>query len=329
MRCMTSRPGALVAACIAALGTLGALATTASLAADSYPSRPIRIIPMGVGFPEGSARALANEINEATKQSVIVEPKPGANGIIASEYVAKQPADGYTILIGTNSTHAANQSLYKKLPYDYVKDFAPVTGVTRGGLVLVVNPKLPVKNVAELVALARAKPDEINFSSANSSSQGGIELLKILTGVKLRNVPYKTSPQASTAVMTGEVDVMMASLGPIAGQVSAGKLKPLAMSSNERWPGLPDVPTMKEAGIPDYELTFWNAAWVPAGTPKEVVTRLNELMVAALKRPKTLEYFRNSGSVSWPTSPEELGRFQVEEYAKWRKIIMAAGIQPE
>lgn len=320
-------PNRLVQTTMLAILTTGLMA--GATAADVYPSRPIRIIPMGVGFPEQTARALATEIAEATKQTVIVEPKPGANGIIASEYVAKAPADGYTILIGTNSTHAANQSLYKKLPYDYVNDFAPVSGVARGGLVLVINPKVPAKSLGELIALARAQPDKLNFSSANSSSQGGVELLKLLANVKIRNVPYKTSPQASTAVMTGEVDMMMAALGGIAGQISAGTLRPLAVSSNERWPGLPDLPTMQEGGVPGFELTFWNAAWVPAGTPKEVVNRINELIVNAMKRPKVKEYMMNAGAVAFPTTPDELGKFQVAEYGKWRKILLAAGIQPE
>jgi tripartite-type tricarboxylate transporter receptor subunit TctC len=302
------------------------LAHAGAALAQAYPVKPQRLIAMGVGFPETTARAIGNEIAEMTKQAVIVEPKPGANGILAAEYVAKSTPDGYTILIGTNSTHAANQSLYKSLPYDYVKDFVPISGVSQGVIMAVVNSQSPVKTVAELTALARKEPGKLTFGHGSSSSQAAVEYYKLLTGVNLTNVPYKTVPQATTDLVAGRVDFMMVNLGVALPHVKAGKLRALAVSGKQRWPSMPDVPTMHEAGVANYEWSFWLGAWAPAGTPRDVVTRANQLVVAALDRPRVKDYLLNSGSIPFPTTSEELMKFQMSEYEKWRRVIVAAGI---
>ncbi|MBI3044479.1 MAG: tripartite tricarboxylate transporter substrate binding protein [Betaproteobacteria bacterium] len=294
-----------------------------------FPSKPHRFIAMGTGFPENTARVLGAEMFGLTGQRVIVEARPGANGILAAEYVARAAPDGYTILIGTNSTHAANQSLFKKLPYDYVKDFIPVSGISRGMVLAVVHPQVPAKSIKELTALAKKSPDMLTFGSGSSVSLAAVELYKLLAGIKIRNIPYKTVPQASIDLVAGRVDMMMANLVVVMPHVNAGKLRALAISGTQRWPTLPDVPTMHEAGVRGYEWAFWNAAWLPAGTPNEIVARANELFVTVLGRPKVKEYMLNAGSIPFPTTSGELMRFQLAEHDKWRKVIRAAGIQAE
>lgn len=298
-------------------------------AQTAYPTKPIRFIAMGVGFPENTARVIGNEITAMAKQQIVVDPRPGANGILAAEFVAKAPPDGYTLLVGTNSTHAANPSLYKKLPYDYVKDFAPVSGLSSGMQAVVVHPRVPVKTITELTALARKAPGNLTFGAASSSSHVGVEFYKLLTGVKITNVPYKTIPQATTDLIAGRIDMMVLNLGAAVPQIQAGKLRALAVTGAKRWPSIADVPTMREAGVANYEWTFWNAAWLPAHTPPEIVTRMNEWIVAALDRPKVKEYLFNAGSSAFATTPDELMKFQIAEHDKWRKVIVAAGVQAE
>ncbi len=302
---------------------------TVTLAQTAFPTKPIRFIAMGVGFPENTARVIGNEIAGMAKQIIVVEPRPGANGILAAEFVAKAPPDGYTLLVGTNSTHAANPSLYKKLPYDYVKDFAPVSGLSSGMQAVAVHPRVPAKNIAELTALARKAPGNLTFGSASASSHIGVEYYKLLAGVNITNVPYKTIPQAATDLIAGRIDMMVINLGAAVPQVQAGKLRALAVTGAQRWPTLPEAPTMREAGVANYEWTFWNAAWLPAHTPPEIVARMNEWIVAALDRPKVKEYLLNAGSTAFATTPDGLMKFQIAEHDKWRKVILAAGVQAE
>jgi len=315
---------------LTAFNLVFSLFVSGSALAQGFPNKPIRIIPMGTGFPENTTRVIAAELQEMTKQSIIVEPKPGANGILASEYVAKQPADGYTILIGTNSTHAANQSLYKKLPYDYVKDFAPITGISQGALLAVVNPQnIAAKNISELTALARKDPGKITFGWGGSSPRAAAELYKLMAGIDLRSIPYKTNPQATIDLIGGRIDLMISDLSTLMPHVKTGALRPLAISTKERLSSLPEIPTMGESGVTGFDLTFWLAAYAPAGTPKDVVQKLNELFAAALKRPRVVEFLTNAGSYAYPTSPDELMQYQLQETVKWKKIIVAAKIDPE
>ena len=307
----------------------GLACSTGALAQSGFPAKPLRFIAMGVGFPENTARVIGNEISAITRQIVVVEPKPGANGILAAEFVAKAPPDGYTLLVGTNSTHAANPSLYKKLPYNYVKDFAPVSGISTGMLLAVINPHVPAKTITDLTALARKSPGNLTYGSGSSVGLTAVEYYKLLTGINISNVPYKTVPQATTDLIAGRIDMMIVNLGTAMPQVQAGKLRGLAVTGAQRWPVLPDTPTMREAGVPNYEWTFWNAAWLPAGTPAEIVTRMNELFAAALDRPKVKEYLSNAGSIAFATTPDGLMKFQITEHDKWRKVILAAKIQAE
>jgi tripartite-type tricarboxylate transporter receptor subunit TctC len=312
-----------------ALAMVGACISVISQAQTAFPAKTLRFIAMGAGFPENTARVIGNEITAITKQQVVVEPRPGANGILAAEFVAKAPPDGYTLLIGTNSTHAANPSLYKKLPYHYVKDFAPVSGASIGMSLLVVNPHVPAKTVSQLTALARQSPSKLTFGSGSTSGLIGVEYYKLVAGIDITNVPYKTVPQATTDLIAGRIDMMVLNLGAAIPQVQAGKLRGLAVTGAKRWPVLPNTPTLHEAGMPNYEWTFWNAAWLPAGTPTEIVGRMNELFIAALEQPKVKAYLFNAGSTAFATSPDELMKFQIAEHDKWRKIILAAKIQPE
>lgn len=284
---------------------------------------------MSTGFPENTARAIGNEIAGMAKQTVVVDPRPGANGILAAEHVARSAPDGYTLLVGTNSTHAANPSLYKKLPYDYVKDFAPVSGISLGMSAVVVNPHVPAKTLGELTALARKSPAKLTFGHGSSVSLTAIEYYKLLAGVNLVAVPYKTVPQGITDLIAGRIDVMAANLGAAVPQVQAKRLRAIAVTGATRWPLLPDTPTMHEAGLANFEWTFWNAAWLPANTPPEIVARMSEWINAALERPRVKEYLFNAGSTAFGTTPEGLMKFQIVEHDKWRKVIFAAKIPVE
>ena len=314
---------------LAVPGLLVLLQAGVALAQDAFPSKPIRLVLCCTGFPENTSRVLAPEMQEFIKQPVIVDPKPGANGILASEFVAKAAPDGYTILIGTNSTHAANQSLYKKLPYDFIKDFTPISGISQGMLLFVVNAELPAKNIPELIALAKKQPGKLTFGYGSSSARNGVELFKLLAGIDLQGIPFKTNPQVTTEVLAGRIDMSMNDMGSLAPHVESGRLRAMGVSGLSRWPTMPTVPTFVESGVTGYSLTFWNAAWLPAGTPAPIVARVNAMFVHALNQPKVKEYMQKAGSFSNPTTSDELMKFQIDEEAKWRKIHVAAGVQPE
>ena len=307
-----------------------ALACTAAGAAD-YPSKPIRWIspwPPG-GANDVFSRALAQKLTESLGQPVVVDNKAGASGMIAAQQVAKSAPDGYTVLITTNTTHAANEHLYKKLPYDPVKDFIPVTGLGKGGQVLVVRTDAPYKSVADLLAKAKKEPGKLSFGSGSSSSRVAGEMFKQLSGTDILHVPYKSNPLAITDLLGGQIDMMITDTATGLPQVKSGKLRALGYSTQKRSPQLPDVPTLDEAGVKGYDMGYWFAAYVPAGTPQPVVARLNELLVAAVKSAPARSFFETSGAEAWTTTPEELARFQQAETQKWGKVIKAAGIEPE
>jgi len=303
--------------------------SSAALAQTTFPAKPLRFVAMSTGFPENTARALGNEITGMAKQQVVVDPRPGANGILAAEYVARAAPDGYTLLVGTNSTHAANPSLYKKLPYDYVRDFVPVSGISVGMAALVVHPQVPAKTVAELTTLARKSPGHLTFGHGSTVSLTAVEYYKMLTGIQLVSVPYKTVPQSITDLIAGRIDLVAANLGAAVPQVQARRLRALAVTGAARWPLLPDTPTMHEAGVKNYEWTFWNAAWLPANTPPEIVSRMSDWINTALDRPRVKDYLFNAGSTAFGTTSEGLMKFQIAEHDKWRKVIMAAKISAE
>jgi tripartite-type tricarboxylate transporter receptor subunit TctC len=317
-----ARRTALLAAALIATGTTWA---------QPYPAKPVTfIVPFAAGSATDQlARAIGESLTEQTKQAVVVDNKAGASGMIAAQMAARAPADGYTVLITTNTTHAANEHLYKKLSYDPVKDFAPVTGLGKGGQVMVVKPESPFKSVGELVAFARKNPGKLSFGSGSSSSRVAGEMLKQLAQVDILHVPYKSNPLAITDLLGGQIDLMITDTATGVPQVKAGKLKALGYSTQKRSAQLPDVPTLDEAGVKGYDMGYWFAAYVPANTPPAVVTRLNALLVQATKSASAKAFYENGGSEPWTTTPEELAKFQAAETQKWGKVIKAAGIEAE
>jgi tripartite-type tricarboxylate transporter receptor subunit TctC len=315
-----------------ALAALLASAASAVFAQGApFPSKNLTFV---VPFAAGSAtdllaRAIGQSVTEQTKQPVVVDNKAGGGGQIAASAVARATADGYTVLITTNTTQAAAPHLYKKLSYDPVKDFVPITGLGKGGQVLVVRPDAPYKTVMDLVNYAKKNPGKLTFGSGSSSSRVAGEMLKQLAGVDILHVPYKSNPNALTDVLGGQIDFMITDTATGAPQVKAGKLRALGVSTLKRIPLLPDVPTIDEAGVKGYDMSFWFAAYVPAGTPPAVVNRLNELIVAATRSAPARAYYESSGIEAWSTTSEELGKFQAAETLKWGRVIKAAGIEPE
>jgi tripartite-type tricarboxylate transporter receptor subunit TctC len=312
----------------AALGALVATAAAPAFA-QTYPTKPITfIVPFAAGSATDQlARALGNSITQDTKQAVIVDNKAGASGMMAAQAAAHAAPDGYTVLITTNTTHAANEHLYKKLAYDPVKDFVPVTGLGKGGQVLVVRTDAPYKSVADLVA--KAKQGKLSFGSGSSSSRVAGEMFKQLSGTDILHVPYKSNPQAITDLLGGQIDFMITDTATGVPQIKGGKLKALGVSTSRRNPLLPDVPTIDEAGVKGYDMGYWFAAYVPAGTPAPVVARLRDLLVAGTKSATAKAFFEGTGTDAWTTTPEELGKFQLSEAQKWGRVIKAAGIEPE
>ena len=314
-----------LAACVAALALAGpALAQT-------YPARNITfVVPFAAGSATDQlARAIGQDVSSAAKQPVVVENKPGANGFLAAQAVAKAAPDGYTVFVTTNTTQAANQHLFKSLPYDPVKDFAPVTALARGGQIMVVNPKVKAATVGEFIKLAKSQPGKITFGSGSSSSRVAGELFQQMAGVELLHVPYKSNPLAINDLLGGQIDMMITDMVTGLPQVKAGKLRALGVSTRKRSPLAPDVPTIDEAGVKGYEMSFWFAAYVPANTPPAVIARLRELLVAATKAAPAQNFFATTGLEALVTTPEALAKFQAAESEKWGKVIKAAGIQPE
>jgi tripartite-type tricarboxylate transporter receptor subunit TctC len=317
-----------IAFAIAAL----ALAPVASQAQGSFPDKPITfVVPFAAGTATDQiARALGNGITAETKQAVVIDSKAGASGFIASQFVAKAAPDGYTVLITTNTTHAANEHLYKKLPYDPVKDFSPIAALGKGGQIMVVNPSFPAKTVAEFVALAKKEPGKYSFGSGSSSSRMAGELLQQMADIQLLHVPYKSNTLAVTDLLGGQIHMMITDTATGLPQIKAGKLRALGASGAARSPLAPDVPTIAEAGVKGYEMGYWFAAYAPAKTPPAVVKRLNELLVKAAKSEAAKAAFYDpTGTEVFTSSPEELAKFQAGESQKWGRIVKAAGITAE
>ena len=308
-----------------------ALAAPAPALAQAYPAKPITfLVPFAAGSATDQlARALGASITQETKQTVVVDNRAGASGMLAAQAAARAPADGYTVLVTTNTTHAANEHLYKKLSYDPVKDFVPVTGLGKGGQVLVVRADAPYKSVADLVAKARQAPGKLSFGSGSSSSRVAGEMLKQLTHTEILHVPYKSNPLAITDLLGGQIDFMITDAATGVPQIKGGKLRALGVSTTKRNPMLPDVPTIDEAGVKGYDMGYWFAAYVPAGTPAPVVARLRELLVAGTKSAAARQFYDSTGSDAWTTTPDELAKFQAAESHKWGSVIKAAGIEPE
>jgi tripartite-type tricarboxylate transporter receptor subunit TctC len=300
-------------------------------AAEDYPSKSVTfVVPFAAGSATDQlARALGQAVSTETKQAVVIDNKPGASGFLAAQYVAKAAPDGHTVLITTNTTHAANEHLYKSMPYEPVKDFAPVTLLGKGGQVMIVNLDVPAKSVAEFIALAKKDPGKYTFGSGSSSSRVAGELLQQMAGIKLLHVPYKSNPLAITDLLGGQIHMMITDSATGLPQVKAGKVRALGVSSLKRSPLAPELPTIDEAGVKGYEMTYWFAAYVPAKAPPAVVKRLHDLLVAAAASATAKQFYEGTGTEVVVSTPEELAKFQGAESQKWGRIIKAAGIVPE
>jgi len=311
-----------------ALGALLAL-FAAIASAQTYPAKPIRLV---VPFPPGGAtdilaRDVAQKLTEAWGQQVIVDNRPGAGGNIGSELVAKSAPDGYTLEMGTVGTHAINASLYAKMPYDHVKDFAPVILVAGVPNVLVVNPAVPANSVAELIEYAKANPGKLNFASSGNGTSIHLsgELFKVMAGVQMTHVPYKGSAPALQDLLGGQVQLMFDNLPPSLPQIKAGKLRALAVTSVARAPALPDVPTMAEAGLPGYEASSWFGVLAPAGTPPAIVAKLNSEIAKWLATPEAKEKLSKQGANAAGGTPEDFAKHIAAETTKWAKVVKDSG----
>jgi len=317
-----------------ALGAL-AVAFAANVHAQApYPNHPVRIV---VPFPAGGttdilARATAQKLTETLGQPFVVENRPGAAGNIGAEIVAKSPPDGYTMLMGTVGTHAINASLYEKMPYDHVKDFVPVVLVAGVPNVLVVHPSVPAKSVQELIAYAKANPGKLNFASSGSGTSIHLsgELFKTMTGVSMQHVPYKGSAPALADLTGGQVQLMFDNLPSALPLIKAGKLRALAVTSLARASALPDVPTVAESGLPGFEASSWFGLLAPAGTPKDVITKVNAEVAKWLATPEAKEKLAAQGAiVASGLTPDDFTRHIASETTKWQKVVKDSGAKVE
>jgi len=306
------------------------LATAFSAAsAEPYPSQRLTLI---VPFPPGSAtdsvtRHLAESIRSATNVPVVVENKPGADGNLAALAVLKAEPDGYTAFVTTNSTQAANVSLFNSLPYDPKTDFAPVAGIMTIPMMLAVKPDFPAGTVAEFVEFAKKRQRPLSYGSGNTSSRGAAELFRFREGIDLQHVPYRGMPQALTDLMGGQIDCVFADPASAQGLVQDGKLRMLAVTSSKRLETMPELPTIAESGLPGYELTAWVGVFVRAKTPPEIVARLNSLVTAFVNSPEARKYLVAVGATPFPSTPQELGAFQETDTRRWAEIVETAKIE--
>jgi tripartite-type tricarboxylate transporter receptor subunit TctC len=311
------------------------LAAAGGALAQAWPARqPIRIVvPYApAGYYDLIARVVAPRLQEALGQTVLVDNRAGANGSVGTEATAKAPPDGYTIMIGGIGPHAVNPNLYPKLGYDPVRDFAPIVPVSVQPSILVVHPSLGVSSVRELVALAKAKPGQISYASAGagSSPQLATEMFNTAMGVKLIHIPYKGSGPAAVAMMSGETQVYIGAGSETLQHIRSGRLQAIAVADDRRLAILPDVPTMQEAGVPNYRAASWFGFFAPAGTPREIVARLNTEINKILKMPAEHDKIAAGGTaVVTGGTPEQLGAQLKSEIAKWAKVIKDAGVTLE
>jgi len=309
------------------LASIVAVAT--SVSAQSYPTRPIRLV---VPFPAGGttdilAREAGERLSATLGQPVVVDNRPGAGGNIGADLVAKSAADGYTLLMATVGTHAINPSLYSKMPYDHIKDFAPVVLVAGVPNVLEVTSSLPVNSVADLIKLAKEKPGQLNFASSGNGTSIHLsgELFKSMAGVDMTHVPYKGSAPALVDLVGGQVQLMFDNLPSSLPQIKAGKLRAIAVTSAQRAPALPNVPTIAESGLPGYEASSWFGIVAPAGTPPAVINRINAEINQWLRAPETAEKLLAQGAIAAGGSPEQFAAHIRAETDKWAKVVKASG----
>ncbi len=314
----------------AMLGTVLSVVAAVAVAQDNFPSRPITIVvPFGAGSGSDiGARLIGQKLAESMGQSVVIDNRPGANGSIAATYVAKAKPDGYTLLIGTNSTHGANPGLLKEMRYDPIKDFAPVNRIAIYTSIIVANPSMPVRSMRELIALG--KTQELTLATGNASGVVQSEtLVRYAQWKPLLRVPFKSNPQAMTEVMAGRVQLMFSDIAAAKEQVKAGSLRALAVTSKERSALMPELPTFIESGVPDYDLSGWISLFAPAGTPPTVVSKLNAEVTRALNSPDVRSKFLDLGAEPSPMTIPQFTAWVQHEVTTWTRLVKDAGIQPE
>jgi tripartite-type tricarboxylate transporter receptor subunit TctC len=308
------------------------LVTSAAVGQSNYPAKPVRIVvPSSAGGgTDIIARIVAPKLTQALGQQVVIDNRPGAGTMIGGELVAKAPPDGYTLLMCV-STLATNPVIYRKVPYNALTDFVPITLVLTASNILVVHPSLPARTVKELIAFAKARPGQINFGSAGLGTNPhlSMELFLSMTGLKMVHVPYKGSAPAIIDLLAGHVVVMTATALTGIPHVRGGRLRALGVTGAKRTAAAPDVPTIAEAGVAGYEAVQWYGMVAPANTPREVITRLNREMVSIIGMPDVKDKFAADGADPASTTPEEFGRYIKSETEKWQKVAQAAGIKPE
>jgi tripartite-type tricarboxylate transporter receptor subunit TctC len=306
--------------------------SAAGTVAQGYPTKPVRIVvPFSPGgSTDVTARLVAQKLTEAWRQQAIVDNRAGAGGNIGAEAVAKSPPDGYTLLLATTGVMSINHRLYRSLPYDALKDFAPVTQIGALPLILIVHPSLPVKQVRDLVAIARAQPGQLSYASSGigSATHMTAELFRMMAGVDIVHVPYKGSGQAMTDLISGQVGVAFDQITSSLPHVQSGKLRALAVTSARRFPSVPDLPSIAEAGIKGYESVSWNGIAAPAATPREIVARIQQDIARALQLPDMKERFFKDGIEPVGSTPEQFAAHIRSERAKWEKVIERAAIKP-
>ena len=301
----------------------------AAAGAQTYPAKPLRlIVPFAAGgTADLAARVVADTMARSLGQPIVIDNKPGAGGTLGTAVAAKEPADGYTLALGSVSTHATSVSLYKDLKYDPRRDFVPIGMIAEVPNVLVVSAKLGVNSVAELVARAKAQPGALNFGSiGNGTSQHlGGELFKLVTGTRITHVPYKQNAQLTGDLITGQIHMIIDNLPNVQQHVQAGTLKALAVTTAKRSPAMPNVPTMAELGYPDFSISSWVALYAPAGTPPDHVARLSRELQAALAVPAVSERLTGAGMQVRPLNSEQLRAFMDSEIARWARVVQASG----
>ncbi len=302
------------------------------VAAQNYPTRAVRlVVPSSPGGgTDISARILAPQLTQFLGQQVVVENRPGAGTMIGGEAIARAAPDGYTLLMGI-STLAINPAMYKKVPYDALKDLAPISQAVALSNVLVVHPSLPAKSIKEFIALVKPRPGQINFASAGvgTSPHLSMELFLVMTGLKMLHIPYKGSGPGVTDLIAGHVPAMMPNMLSAQPHIKSGRLRALGVTGSKRAPGADDIPTIAEAGVPGYEAVQWYGVLAPAATPRDIIVKLHTGVVRALQNPEVRQRLLNDGAEPVGSSPEEFAAYLRGETAKWAKVIQAAGIKPE
>jgi tripartite-type tricarboxylate transporter receptor subunit TctC len=310
---------------------LSMLALAASALAQSYPAKPIRLV---VGFPPGggmdlSARVYAAKLQEPLGTAIVVENRPGGTGILAGEAVAKAAPDGYTLLVGASGQMTINPVILAKHPYDTVRDFAAITTLAQFPMVIAVNPSFPAKSIAELVALARAKPGELAYSHGGATHQVAAEMFNQAVGITMRNIPYKGGAPAVSAAIAGDVPIVIVDSAAATAQIRAGRLRVLAVTSAERTPLVPDAPTVAESGVPGYDIAVWAGLFAPAGTPQAIISRLYQEASRVMGSQDTKDRLKNIGMDPGGLSPEQLAAMIKADIAKYAAIVKAANIKAE